>query len=146
MTDTLYAPFAAWRDAALNDGWTEIEGGVWGRQVRPLTVDPRTGTYSMTGDRSEGDFTVQLRKDDMVVYLVDRADLPGRGLYICGWFKNGNHTMRNVPDIYDANKIEALRDDCTKCGQSVGRDNLKYNGYAAYTCQPCHMVDAHKVF
>lgn len=136
-TRALHAPFAAWRDAALADGWTEVPNGVWGVQKQPLEHDPVSGSYVIE-KRYDGDLTVLLVKDDMQVWLVDRTGAWDRHeLWTSGWFNNGLTTMGSVPEVYDAAAIEALRGKCDKCGQAGDPKRLTPIGFTGKVCPTC---------
>lgn len=106
MTDTtatkktLNKTYAAWRDAALADGWHIKLGAPWGSH--------------------EGDFTTVLVKDDMQVWLVDRVINGRTERRTCGWFNDGFASMSKVPEVYDAQELEDMREkslliDCAPC-------------------------------
>lgn len=137
MTTELHAPYAAFREAALADGWTEIAGGVWGIQEQPLRMDPLSGTYASTGERRDGDRTVFLVKDDMKVWLVDRDIRGQRQTYTSGWFANGLQSMPRVPEVYDADSIEALRGVCNYCNTAGDPSRLAHIGFAGKVCPTC---------
>lgn len=129
--------YAEWRDAALVDGWEEIPGGPWGIQDRTRGKDPRTGQLYTTGERREGDRSVYLIKDDLVVYLVDRGSLKGRETWTAGWFQNGHHSMGKVPEPYSMEAIEKLRAVCSVCNKSVDPSELKHLRFAEKVCREC---------
>lgn len=130
----LRARYAAWREAALADGWVERPGGPWGVQARPFARDERFGSYVQTGERRAGDRSVALLKGDAVIWLVDRDD----GLrYMSGWFSNGTRAMATVPEVYDAAAVEAQRGSCTECGAEGDPQRLRPLGFAGRVCRDC---------
>lgn len=138
MTDTitLNPVFAAWRDAALADGWTEIPNGVWGRQEQPLRYDELAGQYAIES-RNKGDETVYLVKDDMRVWLVDRLSGDHRETWTAGWFKKGLSKMDSVPEVYDMTAIERQRSVCNYCHTPGDKNTLKPIGFAGKVCPNC---------
>lgn len=121
----LHAPFAQFFDAAVADGWEHWPpAGPWGVQDRAAGIDPRTGQLHQTGERLAGDSTVVLRRDDAIIWLVDRVITPPWSPALAkvdrwtrGWFADGLHSF-DVPQAYDAEAIEALRTRCHGCGQA----------------------------
>lgn len=141
-TTELHAPFAAWRDAAVADGWYEVPGGVWGYQAQPWRIDPITGSYATTGERREGDRTVYLIKDDMKVWLVDRNTVirdgsSRREIWTHGWFMNGHQKMDKVPEVYDTEALEVQRGVCVYCNQPGDPSRLKPISFAGKVCPDC---------
>lgn len=135
---SLHSPYAAWRDAAVADGWTERPGGPWGIQSQPATWDPRFRTFAQTGERRDGDRSVALYKGDMTVVLADREDSPARIWRSAqGWFGNGLQAWGTVPKVYDAQVIHALRGQCTACGQQGAPERLTRIGFAGKICPDC---------
>lgn len=131
----LHEPYAAWRTAALADGWTETPGGPWGHQAQPFRIDPATGAGVQTGERSDGDRSIALRKDDMRVILADRDD---NTRYAAGWFRNGLQAWAAVPAAYDAALIDNLRTRCTFCGTETNPNWLVPMGFAGRACPDCN--------
>lgn len=127
----------AWAEAALADGWRESpKGGPWGKQLQGGPTDPDTKQVVHTGERHEGDRSVALRKDDMVIYLVDRDSNGRRQVWTAGWMRNGLRSF-DVPAAFDAAEIERLRGCCLKCGKEVGTDQLQSVGFAGAYCADC---------
>ena len=128
-------------DAALADGWEEHPHGVWGIQKQPLEPDEKWGQF-VTIARREGDRTVRLRKNDVVLWFVDRDTTigdrpPRRETWTKGWFRNGRQGMVGVPETYSAEAIEALRGNCTVCEKPGDPDRLKMLGFAGRVCPDC---------
>ncbi len=137
--------FRAWFDAALADGWTAFVGGPWAPQVQGGPHDPVTRQIVQRSGRGhdDEDNSVILRKDDAVVWLIDRVtgwpDRPAsrrREVYTHGWFENGMRAFE-VPAVYDKRVVAALRGVCLACEKYVGEAEIEHVGFAGAYCHGC---------
>ena len=131
---------AAWKQAALADGWMEKPGGPWGVQEQPLRRDEVFGQFVQTGERRPGDNSSLLKKGDAVVHLVDRVlsfgDRRVEDVHADGWFDNGLMGWHTFPKEYDAEVIEGIRSTCTRCGK-VSPEGLTPLLFVARVCPEC---------
>lgn len=140
MTDAHYA----WATAALSDGWKIQLGGPWARQIPGGPHDPETKQivvrdYGYDSD----DHSVVLRKDDAVVWFVNRITgstaRPAsyrHEVWTAGWFSNGLRAFV-VPEVYDKRLLAALRGVCLECDKYVGETEIEHVGFAGAYCHDC---------
>lgn len=129
----VYTEFAK---AALADGYRQCRSGVWGSQQQPYSICPDTRKGIHTGVRHEGDRTISLYKDDVVIYLVDRDATMGRETWTSAWTQHGQRAIK-LPEVYSAEAIEAARGICSKCGQGGDPARLKHFRFAEKLCPEC---------
>lgn len=146
--------FTAFYKAAVEAGYVEYPiGGPWGRQVHSspdgerLGGDPMTGQCWHSGQRYEDDWSVTLRKGDVVINLVDRKISRRDGSVMVdqqrqGWFRGGQQAFGlDVPAVFDDEAIESIRRACNECKQLVDDESqLKHAGFAGRYCPTCYTV------
>lgn len=123
--DSIHADFIS---AALADGWTATDGGIW----------PQSD-----GTRRDGDRSAKLTRDDVVIWLVDRDTRRHDGTiwretWTSGWFDNGHTAFTGgLPGTYDADAIEAMRGVCSDCGEPGEAARLRPFRFAERLCPTC---------
>jgi len=124
---------------AIDVGFANYPGGVWGLQDRERGIDPKTGQIYHTGERYDGDNTCKLYKDDIVIWVVCRDINQFRHEnYKAIWFENGTHSApaNLIPNKFSLKVIESLRDICTHCEQHKPGE-LKPISFAGRVCRTC---------
>lgn len=122
---------------AIEDGYTEQIHGVWGIPKHPHEKD-ESGKYITVG-RREGDKTVALVKDDVVLWFVDRtiATVKNHEAWVKGWFDHGKMAMMQVPERYSPKAIEDLRGVCHYCKKPGDPSRLNMISFAGKVCPEC---------
>ena len=130
--------YQKWADAAIADGYQEIPGGPWSIQKTPHERDDSTPSgYAVTGERREGDLSILLTKDDIRVWLVDRALSNGRrDVWTAAWFENGGQAFK-LPPEYSSEAVEAERGRCSNCGELGDPSRLEHFRFAERLCPKC---------
>lgn len=150
MTDSypappgLYAPYAAWREAALADGWEETPGGPWGIQARDKGIDRRTGQLHHTGERRPGDNSIKLIKGEFIIELIDRVvglNSSKHGFkeqFMMGWARKGHQVLHKIPEVYSWEALKFAATLCTNCGKpNLKNEPLHPYSFAGMACSVC---------